>query len=211
VSVSPAVAELRDPRTIRVRCEQVLAAGLRGELEHFAVALERLPEAARFTAETTRTRYPDLQIPPHSRFAHFDAGGVARVTRLTAAIARVDRREQARILAEVVIASVLLDAGAGMAWRYREPGSATELARSEGLAVASLAWLERGGLSSEGRAYHVDARGLMQVDAAALAAAFQVAPDNPLVGITGASRCCARSARPCKHALIGSRARGSGA
>jgi hypothetical protein len=144
-----------------------------------------LPDVARFTAEITRARYPELRIPPHSRFAHFDAGGVPRVARLTTAIAGFDPREQARILADVVIASVLLDAGAGMAWRYREPGRATELARSEGLAVASLAWLEHGGLSSEGRAYHVDARGLMQVDAAALAAAFQVGPDNPLVGIDG--------------------------
>ena len=30
----------------------------------------------RLTAQVTRTRYPDLNVPPHSRFTHFDAGGV---------------------------------------------------------------------------------------------------------------------------------------
>ena len=188
MSGSQAVAELRDARTIRARCQQVLAAGVRGELEHFALALDRLPAAARFTAEVTRARYPDLRIPAHSRFAHFDAGGVPRLARLSSEIAHFDPRERARILADVAIASVLLDAGAGMAWRYREPGLATPqspLARSEGLAVASLEWIRRGGLSSAGRAYHVDARGLAQVDAASLGAAFQLAPDNPLVGVEG--------------------------
>jgi hypothetical protein len=72
-----------------------------------------------------------------------------------------------------------------MAWRYREPGHSEPLARSEGLAVASLDWVRRGGLSSERRAYHVDARGLAQVDATSLAAVFQVGPDNPLVGVEG--------------------------
>lgn len=183
--IPASVAELRDARTIRVRCQRVLAACVRGELEHFALDLARLPEAARFTAQITRARYPQLKIPAHSRFAHFDAGDVARLARMEAEIAQHDQRERARILTDVVIASVLLDAGAGMAWRYREPGSAAPLARSEGLAVASLDWLRRGGLSSEGRAYHVDARGLARVDAHSLAGAFQVGEDNPLVGVEG--------------------------
>jgi len=185
VNVSAAVAELRAARTIRERCQRVLAAAERGELEHFALDLARLPEAARFTVEVTRARYPELRIPAHSRFAHFDAGGVARLARLTAEIAHFDRLERARILTDVVIASVLLDAGAGMAWRYHEPDTQNVLARSEGLAVASLDWIRRGGLSSAGRAYHVDARGLARVEQAELAAAFQVAPDNPLVGLEG--------------------------
>jgi hypothetical protein len=84
-----------------------------------------------------------------------------------------------------VVSSVLLDAGAGMAWRYREPSSGLSLGRSEGLAVASLAWVAQGGLSSRGEAYHVDAAGLGAVDAAALAEAFQVGADNPLVGLSG--------------------------
>ena len=185
MSVSRAVAELRAPRTIRERSARVLDAGLRGELRHFAVALERLPDVARFTAEITRARYPDLRIPAHSRFAHFDADGVARLARLEREIAGEERRERARILADVVVTSVLLDAGAGMAWRYRDGESGATLARSEGLAVASLEWLRKGALSSDGRAYRVDARGLSAVRAEQLAGAFQVNDENPLIGIEG--------------------------
>jgi hypothetical protein len=183
-SVSRAVAELRSPRTVRVRCQRVLEAGLRGELAHFRIDLARMQDTARITAEITRTRYPDLRVPPHSRFAHFDAGGVPRLARLEADIAHHDALERARILTDVVVTSVLLDAGAGMQWRYTdEDGS--QLARSEGLAVASLAWAKQGGLSSTHRAYHVDAAGLQQVDAASLERAFQVRDDNPLVGVEG--------------------------
>jgi hypothetical protein len=179
-----AVAELRSPRTIRVRCQRVLEAGLRGELAHFRVDLARMQDAARITANVTRMRYPDLRIPPHSRFAHFDAGGVPRLAMLQAEIAQHDALERARILTDVVVTSVLLDAGAGMQWRYvDEHGSA--LGRSEGLAVASLQWVKQGGLSSASRAYHVDAAGLLKVDAASLARAFQVRDDNPLVGVEG--------------------------
>ena len=47
-----------------------------------------------------------------------------------------------------MIPSVLLDAGAGERWRWREPSSGEAFARSEGLALASLALFERGLLSS---------------------------------------------------------------
>ncbi len=185
MSVLELVNELRSPRTIRERCERVLDAGLRGELRHFSVDLARMQDAARITAEVTRERYPDLNIPPHSRFAHFDAGGVGRVAQLSAEISGHDPREQARILTDVVVTSVLLDAGAGPDWRYREPETGLEIGRSEGLAIASLAWAKSGGLTSQGRAYEVDARGLKDVDGEALRSAFQVRQDNPLVGVDG--------------------------
>jgi hypothetical protein len=180
-----AVAELREPRAIRARCAHVLDAGLRGELAHFAIDLARMDDVAALTAELTRARYPDLRVPPHSRFGHFDAGGVQRLAAFEREIAHLPAREQARALAGVVVASVLLDAGAGASWRYREAETGMELGRSEGLAVASLAWAKRGGLSSRRRAYEVDAAGLCAVDAASLRAAFQVDADNPLVGVEG--------------------------
>jgi hypothetical protein len=185
MSESAAIAELRAPRTIRARCHNVLEAGVAGRLDHFDVDLTRLPELARLTAEVTRRRYPDLRIPPHSRFAHFDAGGVARLAALEALLAGRPQAERARALIDVVVSSVLLDAGAGMAWRYREPSTELSLSRSEGLAVASLAWVARGGLSSRGEPYHVDADGLAAVKEAALAEAFQVRANNPLVGVAG--------------------------
>jgi hypothetical protein len=48
-----------------------------------------------------------------------------------------------------------------------------------------LAWVKDGGLSSRGRAYEVDAGGLCAVTEDSLTRAFQVADDNPLVGVQG--------------------------
>lgn len=176
---------LRSPQAIRERCARVLAAGMRGELSHFAVDLARLGETARFVAETTRTRYPDLRVPPHSRFAHFDAGGVPRRAELERQLAPLPARERARRLIDLVVISVLVDAGAGEAWHFVEPQTGLRTERSEGLAVASLAWAKSGGLSARGEAYRVDADGLAAVDAASLGRAFQVSADNPLVGVDG--------------------------
>ncbi len=183
--MNPVILELRSPRTIRERCGRVLEAGLRGDLRHFRVELSRLDDAARVTAEVTRARYPDLNVPAHSRLAHFDAEGVGRVASLEAQIAGEGPRERARCLADVIVTSVLLDAGAGAVWRYQERGTGLSIGRSEGLAVASLAWAEAGGLSSRGRAYEVDAAGLMAVDADRLSSAFQVTDENPLIGVDG--------------------------
>jgi hypothetical protein len=97
----------------------------------------------------------------------------------------IDSMERARSLVDLVVTSVLLDAGAGMAWRYREADTGVELGRSEGLAVASLALVQKGALSSHVRAYEVDARGLTSLSEAELSRVFQVSPDNPLVGVTG--------------------------
>jgi hypothetical protein len=180
-----ALRELNSPHTIRARCRNVLAMGLVVGLSHFKIEIERMGEVAKRCAEVTRRRYPDLNIPPHSRFAHFDAGGVARLKALEAELAPRDKAERARALIDVVVTSVLLDAGAGMAWRYHEAETGVSLSRSEGLAVASLHWIKAGGLSSRGEPYHVDAPGLLNVSHPALEAAFQVSAQNPLVGVDG--------------------------
>jgi hypothetical protein len=66
---------------------------------------------------------------------------------------------------------VLLDAGAGATWRYRDTTGET-LARSEGLAVASLRMFEADGFAN-----------LETLTTAQLAAGFQVTADNPLIGL----------------------------
>ena len=171
----------------------MLQAGVAGKLAHFTVDEARLSEVARFTAEVTRRRYPDLRIPPHSRFGHFDAGGVARLAAVERDLAAFPPVERARCLIDLVVVSVLVDAGAGTTWQYREADTGVAIGRSEGLAIASLAWVKSGALSRRGVRYHVDAEGLMHVTSASLARAFQVTPSNPLVGVDGRSSCCARS------------------
>jgi hypothetical protein len=175
-----AAAALLSAGAIRARCGQVMAAAEAGRLAHFAYHPERLDDAAAFVVETIRARYPDLAVPYHSRWRHFEAGGVDRWRAPRAGFA--DPRERARASFDLAIVSVLLDAGAGAAWRYREAATGAELARSEGLAVASFRMIEAGALGAPWRA---DATALAALDAATLARFFQVTDANPLVGLDG--------------------------
>jgi hypothetical protein len=184
--VAAAIAYLRSPLAIRARCEHVLAAGLAGELAHFRVDLDALPAAAAEVVAVTRSAYPDLQIPIHGRTNHFRAGGVDRVAELDARLADAPPDERARSWVDLVVISVLLDAGAGDAWRFREPGTGAVLGRSEGLAVASLRAFEAGLFSADpAQPLRADAAGLRAVDPARLAAAFQADRGNPLDGLEG--------------------------
>jgi hypothetical protein len=81
---------------------------------------------------------------------------------------------------------VLLDAGAGPQWRYTDPRSGQQFARSEGLAVASFDAFMAGRFSSSpGQPLRVDADALLGLRAQDLAEIFQVGPSNPLVGLDG--------------------------
>ncbi len=181
-----AVAYLRTPEAIRERSENVFARGLDDQLEHFSVRLDRLPAAAERVAKVTRAAYPDLKIPCHSRWSHFQVGGVDRLEELERKIAGLDRVERARCRIDLVVTSVLLDAGAGAAWNFYEESTGHSFSRSEGLAVASFRLFLDGGLSSsDGEPLRADAAGLVSVTEAHLARAFQVSDDNPLVGLAG--------------------------
>ena len=140
----------------------------------------------RWSPASRAKHYPDLAIPLHSRWRHFAIGGRDRWREREAQLDRVDRDELARIRFDLVIPSVLLDAGAGERWRWREPSSGEAFARSEGLALASLALFERGLLSSHlSQPLRADGAACARSSRAALAEAFQVDADNPLAGLEG--------------------------
>jgi hypothetical protein len=182
------LAYLLSPRAVRERAHALLALGEAGGLEDFAVELARLPEIAERVVAVTRQHYPDLgAIPPHGRWRHFGAGGLDRAAALEARLARLDPTEALRARFDLLITSVLLDAGAGDRWHFAEPGTGVALGRSEGLAVASYHLFAAGGLSTDpaGAPLRADADALAALDEPALAAAFQVGPDNPLVGVAG--------------------------
>jgi hypothetical protein len=184
--VQAGVALLRAPGTIRARCENVLARGLAGGLRHFAIDLDRLPAAVELVASVTRERYPDLRVPPHSRWRHFGAGGVDRAARLHQAFARRPADARARACIDLVVVSVLLDAGAGAAWRYRERQTGLDFSRSEGLAVATFRMFESGLFSDDpADPWRADAAALEAMDDDALAAAFQVSAEHPMSGLAG--------------------------
>ncbi len=179
-----AVAWLRTPEAVRARCEELFEIGLRGELAHFTIDTTRLDAAARYVEETIRRNYPALDIPYHARWRHLATGAVDRWAAIAAALHDEPRDEVARIRFDLVALSVLLDAGAGAAWRYVEPATGQILARSEGLAVASLHAFRAGLFSSDpDHKLRADADGLEAVRETDLAEAFQSRPGNTLAGL----------------------------
>lgn len=184
--IPPELAALRSPAAVRARSHQVLDHVLAGHSPHFTIDEAALPVVADYVAQVTRHAYPTLDIPYHSRWRHFDAGGVARWEALAAGLEGIDAAERARIMIDLAVVSVLLDAGAGDAWHYHEEATGLTVGRSEGLAVASLRMFEAGGFSSDpGQKLKADAPALIRLDAATLGKFFQVRDDNPLVGLEG--------------------------
>ena len=184
--VPEAVALLRSTTTIRVRAQALLARARAGESAHFTVHDDALASCAARVVETTRERYPDLKIPYHSRWRHFEAGGVDRLARFNETLGKVSSAKRARAQIDLALVSVLLDAGAGTEWRYLDSRSGQVYARSEGLGVASFNAFTKGLFSSKPtQPCQADAAGLQAVTARALGEAFQVAKDNPLVGLEG--------------------------
>jgi len=181
-----AVAYLRSPEAIRERAAAILAHGLDGRLDHFTVDPTRLASAADLVAAVTRERFPSLRVPPHSRWRHFDAGGHDRLADVQHALDGLPLDERTRIKIDLVVTSVLLDAGAGPDWRYVERETGRAFHRSEGLAVASLRLFVAGFFSSESSMpWRADAPGLLAVSDERLGAAIQVSESNPLPGVAG--------------------------
>jgi hypothetical protein len=168
---------------VRERCAIVLEAAECGATRHFRLHLDRLDEAVARVVAVTRRRYPDLDVPFHSRWRHFTAGGGDRAA-LVAPDANPAERARARL--DLAIVSVLLDAGAGPGWAYREAETGLVVGRSEGLAVASLRAMRAGLFSADPTdAWRADAAALGRMSAERLAEAFQHGPDNPLAGVDG--------------------------
>jgi len=160
-----AVRGLLSAAAVRERAHEMLDLAIAGAVEGWTVNLARMGDVADLVAATTRERFPDLAIPFHARWRHFVAGE----PRLPQG-----GDERARGAFELVILSVLLDAGAGPGWRYTDPVSGRTFSRSEGLAVASQRMFEAGELDD-----------LEALDAERLARGFGVSEANPLVGLEG--------------------------
>lgn len=187
MTINQDIDYIRSTRAIRERCHYIYELGLSGKLKHFAIRPEKIPDVARCVIDVTKENYPDGKIPYHSRWSHFQIGGVDRIgwLRRNAPQHRRDGLSLARMYYDLVVPSILLDAGAGMAWSYTD-SHGKNFSKSEGLAVASFDMFAQGLFSS-------DAKNAMQTDSVALkgmrpdvlANGFQVTKTNPLVGLDG--------------------------
>ena len=186
LSLEEQARQLLSSAAVRERAQQLLQHGLDGSLDHFAVDLDRLGACADEVVMTIQGAYPSLEIPFHARWRHFAAGGFKRWVTIARAAPWRDAVAKARAAFDLAIVSVLLDAGAGPAWRYVEGRTGETWTRSEGLAIASFDMFIGGAFSSRpDDPFRVDADALAAIDAEELARGFQARVGNPLLGIEG--------------------------
>ncbi len=181
-----AALSLLNAAAVRTRAKRMLALGLDDKLPNFRVDLARLDHAVDLVVATTRRDYPSLDIPFHSRWRHFAPTGHDRFAMLVEDFTG-DRLALARMAFDLAIISVLLDAGAGPQWRYRDPVTGGYFARSEGLALASLDMFDQGTFSSDPKKspLRADGTALADLSIESVRRGFQIRPDNPLLGLEG--------------------------
>ena len=192
--IETALQHLALPTTIRSRAHQLLKRASAGESQHFFIDTAQMDSCADQVIAVMTRNYPSLDVPFHSRWRHFEAGGIDRRKHLLEKIDSLhptpDLLEQARVMVDLVVTSVLLDAGSGPNWEYTGLNlnqTMGQYTRSEGLGVASFDAFMDGLFSSKPGALRADATALLALKTPALATAFQVTDANPLVGI--AQRC----------------------
>lgn len=171
------------PQTIRQRADQLFGRIKNGE-GHFQYNEEKWPEVVAHVVKTIKENYPSLEIPFHARYVHFKAGGHDRLKTQETYLNSLDAVEKARTLIELVITSVLLDAGAGPTWKYHEEQTGDSYGRSEGLGVASFHMFFNGSFSEKSEKI-ATGLGLKNLTEEKLKEDFQVNDDNPLVGVSG--------------------------
>ncbi|KAI8683919.1 hypothetical protein NCS57_00056800 [Fusarium keratoplasticum] len=174
-------------RAIRDRAKIVGDVAKSGKLSHFDLHEEKLDEVVDFVASVIKRDFgPDKfhTIPPHGRWQHFEVGNVPRITSIMDKWEEegCDVTEKTRRLIDLFFISVLLDAGAGDDWRYKEPGSGQVYERSEGIAVASLDMFNELAFTTD-TTPTVNGNGLKQLDTDKLAQGFQVSDSNPMLGV----------------------------
>ena len=132
--VSDQARSLLSAAAVRERAHEVLAVALADGLAEWRVDLDRLALAAELTASATQAAYPDLDVPFHARWRHFEVDG-RDLWAEGHPVGIWDPPERARIEFDLAMVSVLLDAGAGvcggLCHRRRRQGMQQPRYRSE--------------------------------------------------------------------------------
>ena len=149
---------LRSLPSIRETCQRVFDLAQQDKLDYWTLDLSKQDQIIDFVCKLIARDYgTDYDsIPPHGRWRHFVGH---RVDPILAAWdeEKVNPLEKARRLVDLMVVSVLMDAGAGNSWKYSPKEGGEKIARSEGLAVGSLEMFEKGMFSGvEGQPYRVD-------------------------------------------------------
>ncbi|BEJ16131.1 hypothetical protein CspHIS471_0507360 [Cutaneotrichosporon sp. HIS471] len=195
MSTSSTVEYLRSLGAVRERSNEVFNLIVEGKADHWDWHEGKLATVVDFCAGLlSRDFGTDFdKIPPHCRRNHFTTSSNGTIDRVAALksdpLFPTSPVEQARTLIDLYIVSVLLDAGAGNTWTYREVIDGVEVwrgGRSEGLAVASFHMFCGGAFSSDpNEPLRVDSTALKGLTAAKLAKHMQVTDTNLMSGLDG--------------------------
>ncbi|KAI9255211.1 hypothetical protein BDA99DRAFT_442425 [Phascolomyces articulosus] len=173
---------LRTLSSIRDRCYQVYEKAQQGKLCYFDIDETKIDKIVDHIEDLTHRRFSDVsKIPPHSRLRHLGETYEEWRSKQEPGI------ELARKMVDLVIVSVLVDAGAGQQWKYTKKDG-KQIGRSEGLAIASVDMFLKGYFAGDDATDHVDANGLSRVTVERMTKGFQVSDSNPMVGLEGRSQ-----------------------
>lgn len=196
-SSSDEIAHLRSLASIRERCQRVFALAQASKLEYWTVDLSQQDKVVDLVCDLIARDYGTdySSIPPHGRWRHFVGNRVDPLLEAWNQETGVDELERARRLVDLMVVSVLMDAGAGNDWKFKPKEGGDPIARSEGLAVGSLEMFERGFFSGdESQPSRVDAVGLSKITSSQISDAMQVSESNPMTGIEGRAQLLIRLA-----------------
>ncbi|ODV95961.1 hypothetical protein PACTADRAFT_49387 [Pachysolen tannophilus NRRL Y-2460] len=167
---------------------------LTNKLSNFDVDLSKLPNIIKFVCETIRSSFPTedsfQKIPVHGRYQHFEVGGKTRLTNLIEhwkEVLGLSDYEICKKIIDLFVISVLLDAGAGNDWSYKEDDG-TVSNRSEGIAIATFHMFSRGVFSDSSDSsdpYQVNGSKLAAFSTESLTMGFQISESNPIAGFEG--------------------------
>ena len=179
------VATLLTPEAVRQRCSQVFEAAEANGSKYFHIHNENFDAAVDLVESEIISNYPNGKVPFHSRWRHFEFDNQNFWQKAALKLAKKSKNEIARSQIDLAVVSVLLDAGAGSSWRYKDSQTGLNFSRSEGLAIASLRLFESGVLSQSGLddPLRVDAASLQALTPEILAKEFQVSQSNQLLGL----------------------------
>ena len=170
------------PQGIRARAQQIYQLALDGKT-HFEINAHKLTEVSDFVLQVINENYPDNNVPYHSRWRHYEVGNQSQLKQLRAIENPLTPIERAKLGLDLILPSVLVDAGAGPDWQYSSSNSVT-VGRSEGLGLASLDMFLAGGFSHQ-KKIETTAAGLKAVSQESFSEHFKVSNNNPLLGVEG--------------------------
>ena len=180
--MNESTAFILSPQGIRGRARHIYQLALEGKT-HFEIHEHKLDEVSDFVLQVIAENYPDKNVPYHSRWRHYEVGNQNQLKQLRAVEESLTPIERAKLGLDLILPSVLVDAGAGPDWQYSSSNSVT-VGRSEGLGLASLDMFLAGGLSHR-KHIETTAAGLKAVGVESFSEHFKVSNDNPLLGVEG--------------------------